>query len=146
MTRFIAQPVLNGLPSYAVFRDQGAHIRLEEPEKTEPGDGTMGSSAQAAAKPAVALGLCLREITIGPDVRAREESGGGQPGGRWFGRNFRKMETAILGNYCECANLFVGGLVEGRCVNYPTIRWGGRHIVFLRKYDCLWPHRACGLP
>lgn len=116
--------MLNGLLSYAVFRDQGAHIRLEEPEKIETEVGTTGSPAQAAAKPAVALGLCLREITLGPDSRAREKSGGGRPGGRWFGHKFRKMETAILGNYCECANLFLGGTIEARSVNNPTIRGG----------------------
>ncbi|CAM9156995.1 unnamed protein product, partial [Laminaria digitata] len=49
----------------------------------------------------VALGVCLSEISLGLDTKARETTmgGGDVEGKRWFGHKFRKMEVALLGNF-----------------------------------------------
>lgn len=76
---------------------KGAHIRLEESVGERLNADPKGSPSPG---PAVALGVCLREISLGLDSRASGEAGGAIEG-KWFGRKFRKMETAFLGNYCE---------------------------------------------
>ena len=74
-------------------------MRFEE-EAREGLGATAASSTYP--EPPVALGVCLSEISLGLDTRARETMGrDGVKGKRWFGRNFRKMEVALLGNFCE---------------------------------------------
>lgn len=79
---------------------KGAHVRLEEPVREGAASGTSGEPP--ASGHAVALGVCVRDISVGPDSRASEGRGGDVTGGRLFGRKFRKMETGLLGNFCEC--------------------------------------------
>lgn len=86
---------------------KNAHVRVEEParEVLTPLDKTETEAATArrpsTRTPAVALGICVKGISLGPDERADAEAGGGSGGERWFGKQFRAMETALLGNFCE---------------------------------------------
>ncbi len=86
-----------------------AHIRVEEPRR-EVLDDQTGEARDHPAHPdaaAVAFGVCLRGISLGMDERAAVEDGGGSAGERWFGKKFRAMETALLGNFCERRYLLV---------------------------------------
>lgn len=78
---------------------KGAHIRIEEPRREGLDKGRAGSPFPG---PVAAFGICLSDIFLGPDERVRVESGGSATGNKWFGRKFRKMETSLLGNVCEC--------------------------------------------
>lgn len=86
---------------------KNAHVRVEEParEVSVPLDETDSEESTAktpsASTPAVAFGICVRGISLGLDERADAEAGGGSAGERWFGKKFRAMETALLGNFCE---------------------------------------------
>lgn len=77
---------------------KNAHVRVEEPRR-EVNDET--NSRQGSSSPAVAFGVCLRGISLGMDEAADVEADGGVAGERWFGKKFRAMETALLGNICE---------------------------------------------
>lgn len=79
---------------------KNAHIRIEEPGR-ELLDNT--GAATGPPVPAVAFGVCLRSVSLGLDERAGVQAGGGSGGERWFGKKFRAMETALLGNFCETA-------------------------------------------
>lgn len=76
-----------------------AHIRVEEPRREALDDQT--GEARGSPASAVAFGVCLRGVSLGLDERAAVEDGGGSAGERWFGKKFRAMETALLGNFCE---------------------------------------------
>jgi len=78
-----------------------AHIRIEEPRREVLDDQNTTGEARGPPAPAVAFGICLRGISLGLDERAAVEDGGGSAGERWFGKKFRAMETALLGNFCE---------------------------------------------
>lgn len=87
---------------------KNAHVRVEEPRREVLDDA---GEARGAPAPAVAFGVCLRGISLGLDERATVEDGGGSAGERWFGKKFRAMETALLGNFCEIS-FILSGLVS----------------------------------
>lgn len=95
-----------------------AHVRMEEParEVLGPPDETGTEAATArrpsTSTPAVAFGICLRGISLGLDETADPEAGGGSGGERWFGKKFRAMETALLGNFCEILMASCNSLCE----------------------------------
>lgn len=69
-------------------------MRLEQSEgRSEGGDEGL------------ALGICVHDISLGPDTRARVTKANGDDRndnrGRWIGERFRKMEAAVFGNVCE---------------------------------------------
>lgn len=76
---------------------KGVHVRLEQSEGRSEGGNEGGNG--------VALGICLQDISLGPDTRARVTKAGGDDSnenkGRWIGEKFRKMETGMFGNVCE---------------------------------------------
>lgn len=77
-------------------------MRFEE-EGREDLNATGASSTVPSPELPVALGVCLSEISLGLDTKARETTmgGGDVEGKRWFGHKFRKMEVALFGNFCE---------------------------------------------
>lgn len=107
---------------YKVMRNlevtmKNVHVRVEEPARAVPvpvpPDETEAASEASTAErpptrektstPGVAFGICLKGVSLGLDERAdaEAEAAGGSGGGRWFGKQFRAMETALLGNLCE---------------------------------------------
>eukprot|EP00752_Nemacystus_decipiens_P001758 g1699.t2 len=90
---------------------KNAHVRVEEPARevpvpadepqteTEIENETDAATGRRPSTPAVAFGICLRGISLGLDERADAGAGGGSGGERWFGKKFRAMETALLGNF-----------------------------------------------
>lgn len=96
-----SSPTLQPATAPQILHVQGAHVRFEEEAKEGP----------ASPELPVALGVCLSEILLELDTRAEEKATGrGVPGRRWFGQRFRRMEVALLGNFCECLlNAWGGG-------------------------------------
>ncbi|CAM9710976.1 unnamed protein product [Pylaiella littoralis] len=75
---------------------KNAHIRIEEPGRELLNNA---GAARGPSVPAVAFGVCLRDLSLGFDERAGVEAGGALVGQGWFGKKFRAMETSLFGNF-----------------------------------------------
>lgn len=92
---------------------KNAHIRIEEPGRELLNNA---GAARGPSVPAVAFGVCLRDLSLGFDERAGVEAGGALVGQGWFGKKFRAMETSLFGNFCERGYVldFEGGRILWR--------------------------------
>lgn len=122
---------------------KNAHVRVEEPARevpvpldeaeTETETEVAAGRKPSTSTPAVAFGICLRGVSLGLDERADAGAGGGSGRERWFGKKFRAMETALLGNFCEIfindqLPIFIVALVTAQPIFFEGIERYASHV------------------